>query len=111
MTMYSQNVVELTANVKGVSTEIEVDETLEAEDIEVFAPADTLNSVAADKQSEDLRSFLVSCFLASVSIETMSQQLAIDTDTIRSELQHGIQAWNASQRGAVARTTLPAVAT
>ena len=45
----------------------------------------------------NLRFFLVACYQASVSIETMSNNLGLDEDTIRSELLRGIEAWNAAQ--------------
>jgi hypothetical protein len=47
---------------------------------------------------EDLRTFLVACHQASVSIETMSKYLGLHGETIRSELLLGIEAWNAGQR-------------
>ena len=58
---------------------------------------DTSEQVRATASKENLRTFLVACYQASVSIETMSKDLGLDGDTIRSELLLGIEAWNASQ--------------
>ncbi len=54
-----------------------------------------------DRYGRDLhevRAFLVACHQAAVSIETMSRQLGFDTETIRSELILGLEAWEAAQR-------------
>lgn len=50
------------------------------------------------RRGNEMRFFLVACLQASVSIETMSRNLGLDTDTVRSELLAGIEAWNAAQR-------------
>lgn len=49
------------------------------------------------KDRRQLRTFLVACRLASVSVETMSRQLGLDEETICRELCAGIDAWNAAQ--------------
>lgn len=101
--MYSRNILDLRPNATD-GGDIAVDETLEAEAIEIRPPASHDACVAAEGRREELQEFLVSCFLASVSIETMTRQLGIDEDTIRSELHKGIQAWNARQLSAFAAT-------
>ncbi len=56
------------------------------------------NRAPASANWEDLRTFLVACHQASVSVETMSKYLGFHGDTIRSELRLGIEAWNAGRR-------------
>ena len=46
----------------------------------------------------ELRAFLVACHQAAVRIETMSKQLGIGQETIRSELILGLETWKAAQR-------------
>lgn len=93
--MYSECETEPEVNEFGDVGAIAVDETLELESIELSAPTD-LPAVSAG-QREQMQRFLVACFQACVSIETMSRYLGIDANTIRSELRHGIEAWNANR--------------
>jgi hypothetical protein len=95
--MYNECVAELDTNELEVHGEIAVDETLELESIELSAVAATDLSAISDKKREELQRFLVACFQASVSVDRMSTYLGIDTHTVRSELRHGIEAWNAKQ--------------
>lgn len=75
--MYSRNILEL-----GEVAEVTVDETLEAEEIEVHAPSSRNLSAMRWGQREERRACMVSCYLASVSIETMSRHLGMDADSI-----------------------------
>ena len=50
------------------------------------------------RHPDEMRDFLVACHQASVSIETMSRYLGLDSDFIRTELLLGIAAWNAARR-------------
>ena len=63
---------------------------------------------AATGSRRDLQIFLVACYQASVSIDTMSTYLGLDGDTVRSELLRGIDAWNESQRRANEADLIPA---
>ena len=56
---------------------------------------------------EELRTFLVACLQASVSVETMSRYLGLDEDTVREELKHGIETWNARKRRSDEARTRP----
>ncbi len=63
----------------------------------VTPPASAVLS-PSDARLRELRSFLVACHLASVSLETMSKHLSIEIETLRSELLLGILAWNVAQK-------------
>ena len=80
----------------------------QVEHVFVAAPPIAIDTSEQDRASaskENLRTFLVACFQASVSIETMSKNLGLDDDTIRSELRLGIEALNAGQRRSHEPTT------
>jgi hypothetical protein len=66
---------------------------LEAEDL-----GEITGSVDEQHQRNDMRVFLVACHMASVSVDTMAMHLGLDSETIRTELMLGIDAWNAPQR-------------
>ncbi len=72
-------------------------EPIDAESHPILAHSSTLLIDEHDRHPTELRAFLVACYQASVSIETMSNNLGLDADTIRSELLRGIEAWNAAQ--------------
>ena len=95
--MHSHREAELELSEHEGTGGIAVDESLEVESIELRAPSTTDLSALSVRQREEMQRFLVACFQASVSIESMSRYLGIDTDTVRSELRHGIEAWNANQ--------------
>jgi hypothetical protein len=57
-----------------------------------------VGSIGEQRDPNEMRSFLVACHLASVSVDAMAGHLELDTATIRSELVLGIDAWNAAQR-------------
>lgn len=102
--MYCQNVAGIDDTEPAGTEGLLVDETLEVESIELVGPSSTETCAAG---REELQRFLVACFQASVSIETMSRHLGIDPSTIRSELRHGIAAWNAAQRRPHAAASKP----
>lgn len=56
---------------------------------------------------DDLRTFLVACLQASVSVETMSRYLGLDEETVRTELKQGIAAWNDRRRRSDGPRTRP----
>jgi len=95
--MYDECVAELDSNELDGVGRIDVDENPVLENIELSSPTPARLSVISAKQREELRRFLVACFQASVSVDSMSAYLGIDTHTVRSELRQGIAAWNANQ--------------
>jgi hypothetical protein len=75
-------------------------ERLEVETIELVGePAEAAPDYGFIDRG-DLRTFLVACLQASVSIESMSRYLGLDQETVRAELKKGIEAWNCRKRRA-----------
>ena len=75
-----------------------IDEPDGVEKLRLFARASENRFPRHTPHPEEMRIFLVACHQASVSIETMSKYLGLDSDVIRTELLLGIAAWNAAQR-------------
>lgn len=70
------------------------------------APSEASNDYAFIER-KDLRTFLVACLQASVSVETMSRYLGLTEDTVREELRLGIEEWNTRSRGAAGPSGKP----
>lgn len=82
-------------------------ELLDVETIELVGEPSQAELEYAFIDRDELRTFLVACLQASVSVETMSRYLGLDQETVREELKKGIEAWNSRKRRADEARTRP----